>query len=653
MYIASCRLRSVGWLVLAVAFRLGAVSAAAQPASEPHPVLTSQESEDRRAAADMAQPELVLQRGHSHPVNALSFSPDGKTLAVGSGDHRVHLWDTATGLIRRTLPGQRSTGKSIAFSPDGRWLATLGFDRVSVWDTSGWQARAFQSGEVAVRDISVLAWSTDSRTLAAVEGPKAHLWDVATGKVRQTLKGDVGGVKALAYDPTGALLAGGGYNSFVHFWDAASGELQFETRLTGRITDLAYSPSTLTLAVAAGKTVWLYNSRTFKAIETGEPVTSLAFSPDGKTLATASPRLLRLWDAATGEEEARHEDRYSPNALAYSPDGATLAVSWGPTVRFMDPNTLETNRELPVAKDAWTVAALSPEGDRLAISTRDNSGRSVLIWDIREARVVHTFRVPAIFSALAWSPDGLTLASVREGSTGSVELWRVEPNAPSDSSLRTCHGHENAGWVGSRRIVFSPDGRLLAAGTSKRVFLWDTSTGQLVRTLEGHLDYVGALAFTPDGKTLACGSIGIGVLQYQGEIKLWDVATGELRRMWGQQEGGAFGRAIAISPDGRLLAVAGQLISEWRFQSVVRLWDVASGIRKYTFLVQAVSAGDSGGRDIRRLTFSPDGRTLAAGHNDGTLQLWTVEGTPSEKRSVVRTAAQSPLGSQSASVAIP
>jgi len=190
-----------------------------------------------------------------------------------------------------------------------------------------------------------------------------------------------------------------------------------------------------------------------------------------------------------------------------------------------------------------------------------------------------------------FSPDGELLAA---GTTNNeIRIWQVHLG----TLLLTCQGHTD--WV--RSVAFSPDGRTLASGSDDQmVRLWEVSTGSCTMTLQGHTNLVRSVAFSPDGRTLASGSD-------DQTVRLWEVSTGSCTMTL--QGHTSWVRSVAFSPDGRMLASGSD-------DQTVRLWEVSTGSCTMT-LQECINR-------VRSVAFSPDGRTLASGSDDQTVRLWEV-----------------------------
>ena len=282
--------------------------------------------------------------GHSDLVTSLAISPDSKTLASGSDDKTIKLWNLATGEQIRTLTGHSDLVNSVAISPDGKTLASGSRDKtIKLWNlATGEQIRTLTDHSSSVESIAI---SPDGRILASTRYKTIKLWDIATGEQIRTLTGHSDSVTSLTISPDSKILASSSnrdvyaevdqdmLDKTIRLWDIATGE-QIRT-LTGNsdtVKSLAISPDSKTLASGSrDKTIKLWNLATGEQIRTlighSYSVESLAISPDGKTLVSGSwDKTIKLWNLATGEQiRTLIGHSYSVESLAISPDGKTLA----------------------------------------------------------------------------------------------------------------------------------------------------------------------------------------------------------------------------------------------------------------------------------------------------------------------------------------
>ncbi|GLW10058.1 hypothetical protein Misp01_51870 [Microtetraspora sp. NBRC 13810] len=278
-------------------------------------------------------PSVTL-TGHTGRVYSVAFSPDSGTLATGSHDETVRLWDVAGRRSVATLTGHTAGVWSVAFSPDGRTLATGSSDKtVRLWDVAGRRSVATLTGHTA--GVYSVAFSPDGKILATgSHDATVRLWDVAGRRSVATLTGHTAGVWSVAFSPDGRTLATGGFDETVRLWDVA-GRRTVAT-LTGHtygVWSVAFSPDGRTLATGGrDDTVRLWNvdGRFVVATLTGHTagVWSVAFSPDGRTLATGGfDETVRLWDVADRRTVATLTGHTAGvYSVAFSPDGRTLAT---------------------------------------------------------------------------------------------------------------------------------------------------------------------------------------------------------------------------------------------------------------------------------------------------------------------------------------
>ncbi|QLE56224.1 trypsin-like peptidase domain-containing protein [Nostoc sp. TCL26-01] len=272
-------------------------------------------------------------KGHSNWVKSVAISPDGRTLASGSYDNTIKIWNIATGEEIRTLNGHSYDVWSVAISPDGRTLASGSNDRtIKIWNiATGEEIRTLKGHSDWVWSVAI---SLDGRTLASGSRDETiKIWNIATGQEIRTLKGVFSWVRSVAISPDGRTLASGSDDRTIKIWNIATGqEIRTLNSHSGSVYSVAISPDGRTLASGSSdKTIKIWNIATGQEIRTlnghSNWVNSVAFSPDGRTLASGSnDKTIKIWNVVTGQEIRTlngHSD--SVRSVAFSPDGRTLA----------------------------------------------------------------------------------------------------------------------------------------------------------------------------------------------------------------------------------------------------------------------------------------------------------------------------------------
>ncbi len=544
--------------------------------------------------------ELVLQTGHAMSVEAMAFSPDGKWLASGSIDNTVRLWEVATGREVRTFSGHTKAVKAVAFSRDGRLLASGSIDDTTrLWnlDTGREMQRLQGCGSV-----SALALSDDGRLIASGNMEKSiKLWDRTTGQERNTLTGHQGLITALVFSPDGNYLVSGSADNTIRLWDVASGRTtQTFKGHTDRIRAISFTSDGQVLASAADDgTVRIWktsNPREQRTLQgNGKKVLSVAFIANAQQLISANANgAIKVWDASSGRElwsvpAANDEKVLEAIATVFNSNGTIAAFSSGDkTIQLVDVQTGRELRTLTTHSYGVYATVFSPDGRWFATAGKENT---IKLWETATGREVSSLEPNSGFiNTIAFSPDASLLAA--GGLSGAITFWDV-----SGRKIRSLMGHTDS----VNGLVFSPDGRLLASASGDTTLkVWEVATGHEVMKLLGHRAEVNAVGFSPDGRWLASGSA-------DKTIKLWDVATGrEVQSLVGHT-GEVL--AVAFNNDGRTVASSG-------VDKTIRLWEVQGGRETRTL------SGHDG--EVKALAFSPDGKLLVSGSKDTIIKIWDV-----------------------------
>jgi class 3 adenylate cyclase len=282
--------------------------------------------------------------GHGGAVCGVAWSPDGRLVATGSLDGPVHVWDAGSGEETRRLEGHHRLVYGVAWSPDGRLLATGGGDRtVRLWDTSsGKEIRKLEGHGLTVFGV---AWSPDGRLLGTGDSEgTVRVWEAGSGKEVYRRRRHNGPVYGVAWSLDSQLLATGSDTGIARVWGAGSGNelLVLTVASNGGIGALGWSPDSQLLATpSADRTVGIWEARTGKLVASLEGHTSQVdcarFSPDGRLMATiSSDRTARFWGAYTWMQVGvlplgwDADASPGPQILAWHPDGTCLAVVDGP-----------------------------------------------------------------------------------------------------------------------------------------------------------------------------------------------------------------------------------------------------------------------------------------------------------------------------------
>ncbi len=518
--------------------------------------------------ADAHRLDDILQSGHSSSISSLAFSPNGKWLASGGLDRSIILWNASTGEQTRKWTSQSSNVTQLVFSPDSKRLVSADDGGI----VRGWKFESVDP-EYSLnlhKFVRVLACSVDGRSWAVVvdpedEGANAHieLHDAESGKLIRTLNTEWQGVTAMTFTPQRTLIASGG------------------------ALDSDDAPDLSTA-------VW--NVNTWK-LEKTIPGGGVAFSPDGSLVALfeeLNPAKILIKNALTGETKLAISAQ-TAGLIRFSADGSEIVFSnaGNKELRIWSVGTAKEIVALPgetaIGTGGLQAVAFSADGKTLAAGPYE--GNVIKTWDSRSGGELHTFPGQLAAQGIAVSPDGRSLVA---GSQHGTNIWDLETR----KLITRLEGAANF-------AVFSKDGRWLAINPGNRfpgetLKVWDTKSWTLAADF--HFAQRGtpvfSIAFIPNDSPLTA----LGPLSRSFEF----TADGEKHTVWSSPS------PVSVSPDQKILA------ARFGMGGDVDLWDLASGQKLRTLAAHKLS--------IIALSFSGDGRWLLTGGQETPARLPSIGG---------------------------
>jgi WD40 repeat protein/tRNA A-37 threonylcarbamoyl transferase component Bud32 len=581
--------------------------------------------------------QLAVLTGHQWIVTCAAFSPDGKRIATGSQDGTAKIWNAATHELIASLPGSTNAAVwSVGFSPDGRLLMTAGQLGVRFWKTDNWQLFTNLPGKIAVLSrtdpIAVIA---DSSPLFWEPDGKVSLWNYSSGeKLREFNKPG----RSIALSADGTKLAIATTPRGIDLWNVATGRQLRTLETDGPVWSLNFSPDGNRLVA----TDWSSEVLIWDLDSSGEPVRlkghtltawSAQFSPDGSTIVTTgSDQTVRVWDAASLQSKSILHGHWNEVwCAAFNPDGTLLATG-GKDQRVMLWNTTGRRTQVNLPSEATVPPIFSTDGTEMLLAATNAKASHFTIWDAANRTLIADISkdqvlgfAPERGELISWETNPSTLKSKSYQSQTEKRIF-LKDISPESSPFVTWgfspefkffFALDGEGWIRIwelatgdlagkvhgpmppvRKIVLGPGGTYLAVSVEREsiVHLYECASSREMR-LAGHKDFVSGLAFSPDGATLASGSM-------DGTIRLWTVANGMLLgTLPGHMEETT---DLTFSPDGRTLASLGHRES-------IRLWHVPT--RRELVSIDFPQAGCF-------LSFSPDGHHLAVATEENSVQLF-------------------------------
>ncbi len=546
------------------------------------------------------------------PLKAVAFSRDGRLLATGNSMGTLRLWEVETGKQFQEFPAHQKEITGLAFGAEGKSVVSGSLDKtVKVWDIES-RKLARELGEPGPRVTAIAMNAKGDVAAAGHKDGSVIFWEIESGKEVRRLKGDGTAVFGLAFTADNKQMIVG-CQAIIHLFDLESGKdlRQFGKPVTDSVDSqnsdrcLALSPDGSLLVVAGLRGVRVYDVQTAKdlrGVGAARKSNSVTFSEDGKAIAfDGFGQEIRRGDPVTGQEirpDGGHRNKVA--CAVYSTDGRRLySGSADKSVIIWDAEAGKAVQTLTAHNAGVTSLALSPDGKVLASG---DGGGDVHIWDTETGKDLAAFKaMNGKVWALQFAPDGKTLATA--GGDEVVRIW----NWKREKKVSELEGHAG----GALSLCFSPDAKMLAVGTGTGVIhiwsldsdtemkklgqparqplgqfmveqgpdevqapsavmvvrfsgdgcklaawnaggsfmVWDVSSGEQKRRVDGPREGVSDAVFSPDGLTVALGT-------KKRSLQVWELVTGQLRAEFAGHEAPVWG--IAFSPDGRRLASASE-----------------------------------------------------------------------------------------------
>jgi len=557
---------------------------------------------------------------------SVAYSPDGTLLAVG-GTRCIQIYNASTGEPYRGLATQAEWVSSIHFSSDSKTLLATGLGGsggvIELWNVSSGKLNS--TLPTTASSVYCAAWSPDNKSVvdcgSLLSEGLVELWNVSTQTRTTTLKTSAVQVDSVAFSPDGKSVADGGY----------------------LLVPTGNGGSTLNGVLE----LWnITNSKLITTLKTSaSEVNSLAISPDGSLLADCGGvGVMELWSLSTHNLVNNIPTReFFPYSIAFSPDGSSVAdcgtaagspTMAGPTWYGLVeswPITASTVLTSGGAASQFNAIAYSPDGKSVACAGVGYIGSAQIttgsygvvdIFDTDGIGVSKSFQTGVtanLSSTPVFSPDGKTVLAGPFGAVNyGVSVW--------SSTGGNWLAGVGTGFVSA--YAYSPDGKSIATGGTgsygtSSLQIWNAASNTLIQSFKSNVTKVTALKFSPDGTKLAVGGT---TDDYINTIEIWSTSTDELLSTLNIP--GHYGSvALAFSPDGKILADSSSWINSNSYPVAdLQLWDVSSGT--------LIDSLDTAATLTNGLAFSPDGKTIALGGqtsesssltNGGLIEVWNVQ----------------------------
>lgn len=462
------------------------------------------------------------------------------------------------------------------------------------------QKRVVKNLGIKLKSTKCLSLSpSGDQLLVGTEFGLLALWSLKTGKAIQCFYGHRKSVNACAFSPDGQMVLSASSDKTLRLWNIKSGQTVRILNGHGQsVSCAAISPDGQWILSGSGDTsLRLWRTSTGALVKTFRGHTKYigccAFSPDGlEILSGAGDNNLILWDRETAvQKRVLRGHKGGINDCEYSTDGSQiLSASGDRTLKLWKRSSGQVLRTFKGQGYGVSSCAFSKDGRRILSTAYFD--KKLRVWNSQTGTLERTIVVGGTLSSAEFSRNGELIYSL--GSNGMVCVWQSD----SGRLVKSLEGHRDQVSC----FAFSPSGQEIVTGAHDGTLkLWNRKTSSLLRTMTAEVPGITSCAFSPDGATIITGLA-------DGNLKLWDYKTEKLIRVFDDHVGKVY--CCDFSPDGRQIVSGGD-------DATVKLWDVKSGTVLHTF---------EGHREaVVCCSFAPDGKEVLTGGSDNILCLWNLQ----------------------------
>jgi len=562
-------------------------------------------------------------KAHQRGVNSVSFSPDGRRIATAGWDGTLRIWNLSDQQIIE-WNSHRCSVWSMSFSPDGQLIATSGLDgTAALWDLSGQELGHWNAHQGTVRRVT---FSPDGQMIATVGEDEVRLWDLSGQQLSQW-NANQDKIVHVSFSPDGQRITTVGEDGTLRFWDLSGQQIDQWKAYGNWVMDVSFSPDGKQIATVSksGKAkLWNLSGQQLAQFNHYPPlVRKVTFSPDGQRIATAGwDGTTQLWNLLGQQLAQLKGHKGTLRSMSFSPDGQFIATAGADgTARLWD---LSERQLAQWNTHQGTVYGVSFTPRQKHILTAGADG-TIRLWDLSGQQLIQLDDPQSWVRSASFSPGMDYL--VATGADGKVRLWRVTSQLPNpdlhpkipysgqkkpsweiknlnglDYQVNFWYEFQHSTWVNS--VSCSPGWQSIY---TKRIATAGADGTVYIWDLTGH---VLAQWNTPHSEVNSVSYHPdwqrIGTVGKDSTLCLWDLSGHHLAQ-WNTHQGEA--TSLSFSPDGQIIATAGK-------DGTVKLWNL-SGQQLAEF------KGHQG--CVRSVSFCDSGKRIATTGDDGTVRLWRVE----------------------------